>query len=199
MSLAELAKLKERVLHDETLSQMEVVSLIWAAEKTETPSGTGGGYGSTSCLTRPPGRSYTAERYNENYSLRRRLRRRRGSCLIVSVHSPNEPLVLFKQSKIVDLTVGFPVIDSEEDRMRYMLAFTWKVAPDITLVESEHRQVIRLIAEGRMEQILLAHDRTRGWLVMVADNEAKAREAASTLPFYPSMNIDVTPLVQTYP
>lgn len=82
---------------------------------------------------------------------------------------------------------------------RFVFAFTWQAPPNVALVEQERAQVARLIEEGRMEQILLAADRSRGWLVLRAASEAEAREAVATLPFYPSMHIEVTPLVPQYP
>ena len=82
---------------------------------------------------------------------------------------------------------------------RYMLAFTWKTAPDPGKAGAEHEQVSKLISEGKMEQMFLAEDRSRGWLVMLAEGQDAALESAETLPFYPAMSIDVTPLVETYP
>ena len=82
---------------------------------------------------------------------------------------------------------------------RYMVAFSWKSPPDLTLAGAEHQRVEELIKEGRMEQVLLAEDRTRGWLVMLARDESEALSAAATLPFYPSMRTETTLLVQAYP
>ena len=82
---------------------------------------------------------------------------------------------------------------------RYMLAFTWNKAINPMKAGAEHEQVTKLIDEGKMEQMFLAGDRARGWLVMLADSPEAALESAQTLPFYPSMAIETTPLVQTYP
>ena len=82
---------------------------------------------------------------------------------------------------------------------RYMLAFTWKHAPQFSLASAEHGQVQRLIDQGAMEQMFLAHDRSRGWLVMLADTEDEATAHAATLPFFPAMNLETTPLVRQYP
>lgn len=82
---------------------------------------------------------------------------------------------------------------------RYMLAFTWRDAPDVQLVDAEHRRVIELIEQGAMEQMFLADDRSRGWLVMLADSPEQAQEAAGTLPFFPTMIITTTHLATTYP
>lgn len=82
---------------------------------------------------------------------------------------------------------------------RYVFAFTWNRPPDPSVAPAEREQVLRLMAEGSLEQVLLAEDRSRGWLVLRADTEAAAAEAVATLPFYPSMHLEVTPLVVQYP
>ena len=73
------------------------------------------------------------------------------------------------------------------------------VLDDPSEAGAEHERVSRLISEGKMEQMFLAEDRSRGWLVMLADSEGEALEAVQMLLFYPFMNIDVIPLVKTYP
>jgi len=50
-----------------------------------------------------------------------------------------------------------------------------------------------------MEQIFLAHDRSRGWLVMFADSEDEAMTNVAMLPFFPSMTLETTRLVRQYP
>ncbi len=82
---------------------------------------------------------------------------------------------------------------------RYVFAFTWKSAPDASLAAAEHTQAVKLIADKHMEQMFLAEDRSRGWLVMLADTPEQAAEAVATLPFAPIMQLEVTPVMATYP
>ncbi|WP_428340973.1 hypothetical protein [Mycobacterium sp.] len=82
---------------------------------------------------------------------------------------------------------------------RFMLAFTWQQPPDPALAGSEHDRVVELIDGGQMEQVFLASDRSRGWLVMLAESEDAALESASTLPFYPAMHIVATALLDRFP
>lgn len=82
---------------------------------------------------------------------------------------------------------------------RFMFAFTWKEAPDPLHAEAEHAQVEKLIAEQRMEQMFLAADRSRGWLVMRDNSEQEAAQAVATLPFYPVMHVEPTQLLDQYP
>ena len=82
---------------------------------------------------------------------------------------------------------------------RYMLAFTWQSAPNVFKAGAEQKQVTKLIGDRKMEQMFLASDRSRGWLIMLAESETAALASAKTLPFYPSMMIETTPLVETYP
>lgn len=82
---------------------------------------------------------------------------------------------------------------------RYMFAFTWQRAPDPSLAGDEHTRCTELIKAGKMEQLFLAEDRSRGWLVMLAGSEDEARQTVSTLPFFPCMHLEATPLVKQYP
>lgn len=82
---------------------------------------------------------------------------------------------------------------------RFVLAFTWKAMPNVVLAERERETVEQLIEDGQMEQILLAEDRSRGWLVVQAANAQAAEDAVSSLPFYPSMQIETTLVVMAYP
>ena len=82
---------------------------------------------------------------------------------------------------------------------RFMVAFTWKHSPRFALAGAEHEQVKKLIADGAMEQMFLAHDRSRGWLVMLAESEEVAVANVASLPFYPSMALETTRLLRQYP
>ncbi|GAB3220972.1 hypothetical protein [Spirosoma arcticum] len=82
---------------------------------------------------------------------------------------------------------------------RYMFAFTWLSNPDPQIAPAEHEQVVQLIAEKRMEQMFLAQDRSRGWLVMLGETAEDATNSVNTLPFSPIMQLDLTPLIQKYP
>jgi muconolactone delta-isomerase len=94
--------------------------------------------------------------------------------------------------------LGFEFI-KDKHMNRYILAFAWKHPPDVSLADAEHEQVEKLIAEKKMEQMFLAENRSKGWLIMLAQSEKEALNAAATLPFYPVMHIDITPLVFQYP
>lgn len=83
--------------------------------------------------------------------------------------------------------------------MRYMIAFTWKEFPDVSKAEGERLGVRTLIQEGKLEQMFLAEDRSKGWFIVLAEGEARAREIVLTLPFAPVMNLETTKLVLTYP
>ncbi|MBC7935578.1 MAG: hypothetical protein H7Y86_09540 [Rhizobacter sp.] len=82
---------------------------------------------------------------------------------------------------------------------RFMFAFTWTAMPDASVARSEREQVIKLIADKKMEQMFLANDRSKGWLIMIGESQEQALEQLSILPFYPIMHFEVTLLLDAYP
>jgi Muconolactone delta-isomerase len=83
--------------------------------------------------------------------------------------------------------------------MRYMVAFTWREFPDVSKAEAERRSVQTLIQDGKMEQMFLAQDRSRGWFIMLAESETQAKAALMTLPFAAVMKLETTEVLPTYP
>lgn len=80
-----------------------------------------------------------------------------------------------------------------------MFAFTWTAMPDASVAPSEREQVIKLIADKKMEQMFLANDRSKGWLIMLADSKEEAIKYVSTLPFYRIMHFEIELLADSYP
>ncbi|NVO32254.1 muconolactone Delta-isomerase family protein [Hymenobacter lapidiphilus] len=82
---------------------------------------------------------------------------------------------------------------------RYLFAFTWKTLPDPAKAPAERAQAQHLLAGPHLEQVLLATDRSRGWLVVRAPTEQAAAAVLATLPFFPHMQLAVKPLEIHYP
>jgi len=84
--------------------------------------------------------------------------------------------------------------------MRFMVGFSYREGVSgeevQELVPAEQARVKELKEEGILEDLFLAADRSRGWLVMRGESEGEAREAAASLPLSKLWEVEVTPLAQ---
>jgi muconolactone delta-isomerase len=61
--------------------------------------------------------------------------------------------------------------------------------------DAEQAHVRALSAQGVIETINIAADRSRVWLVLQGESPERVRQTMTTFPLYPSMQLEVTPLL----
>jgi hypothetical protein len=67
------------------------------------------------------------------------------------------------------------------------------------LLPAEQAQVRTLIEQGAMETGYLAEDGAQVWMVMQGESPDQVRQSMASLPFYPFMQFDLTPLRDIVP
>jgi muconolactone delta-isomerase len=79
--------------------------------------------------------------------------------------------------------------------MRFMVRFVHR-APDseevLALIPAERNRVRELSAEGTLEALYLAADRSNGWIGMKGSSLERVEEALASLPLYPYLDFDLT-------
>lgn len=78
------------------------------------------------------------------------------------------------------IDIGLPEILSEEF---------------VSLIPSQRAHINRLMAEGRIVSYSLSSDRSRLWVMVLAESEAEAKNIVSTFPLRRFMNVSVHPLM----
>lgn len=81
--------------------------------------------------------------------------------------------------------------------MRFMLKATWKQPFDetaTTLMEAEEARAEELAEQGVMEALYLPADQSGAWSVWRCQSLDHVRQIARTLPLYPFLNFEITPL-----
>jgi muconolactone delta-isomerase len=61
---------------------------------------------------------------------------------------------------------------------------------------AEQAHVQRLLAEGAIQTIHIAADRSRVWLVMPGESPEQIQQTLAALPLYPYMELDLAPLLE---
>jgi muconolactone delta-isomerase len=86
--------------------------------------------------------------------------------------------------------------------MRYLVSIHFDPGQDAaraTLLPIEQAAVGNLMEEGVVEAGYLSADRSRSWMVLRADSQERAHTIMESLPFYPFMTMEYTPLFDVQP
>jgi muconolactone delta-isomerase len=81
--------------------------------------------------------------------------------------------------------------------MRFMVRFATRdpgSAEYASLIPAERERVAELRADGTLEALYLAADRSGGWIVMQGPSLEWIEEALATLPLYPYLDIELIPI-----
>lgn len=81
--------------------------------------------------------------------------------------------------------------------MRFMLKATWKQPLDETataLLPAEEARADVLAEQGILEALYLPADQSGAWSVWRCESLSQVREIARTLPLYPFLDFEITPL-----
>jgi muconolactone delta-isomerase len=79
--------------------------------------------------------------------------------------------------------------------MRFMVRFVHRDPGSeevLSLIPAERDRVRELSAEGTLEALYLAADRSSGWIVMSGSSLEQVEEALASLPLYPHLSIELT-------
>jgi hypothetical protein len=82
--------------------------------------------------------------------------------------------------------------------MRYLVSINFiegQEAARAALLPAEQQHVRTLMEQGVVEAGYLSADRRRSWMVVRGESEGDARQVMSALPFYPFMELELTPLL----
>jgi len=81
--------------------------------------------------------------------------------------------------------------------MRFMLKATWKQPFDeraMALLPAEEARADELAEQGILEALYLPTDQSGAWSVWCCASLDQVLEIARTLPLYPFLNFEITPL-----
>ncbi len=67
------------------------------------------------------------------------------------------------------------------------------------LLPAEQAHVRALMAQGVVEAGYLSADRSRSWMVLQGESPDHVRQTMASLPFYPFMELEMTPLLDIRP
>jgi muconolactone delta-isomerase len=79
--------------------------------------------------------------------------------------------------------------------MRYVVSFVFNRPPDMALIPAEQARAKELEDAGQLQSVLLAADRSRGWLLMQCDSDDAVRTAVESLPLHPFMDVQIHALM----
>ena len=84
--------------------------------------------------------------------------------------------------------------------MKFIVPFVFKPDNDpkviAALVPGEQARVGELMQQGLIENMFLASDYKRGWMVLNVSNRLQAVEVLKSLPLYPYMGVELMELAQ---
>ena len=79
---------------------------------------------------------------------------------------------------------------------KFINAFTWKQAPDMSQLSAEQAWVREMMEKGLMLNLFLAADMSKGWVVWSVDSVDQIFKAMEKSPFSKFMNVTLTELMK---
>jgi muconolactone delta-isomerase len=86
--------------------------------------------------------------------------------------------------------------------MRYLVSINFiqgQEAARAALLHAEQAHVRALMEQGTVEAGYLSADRTRSWMVLRGESQDHVEQTMASLPFYPFMELEFTPLLDLRP
>jgi muconolactone delta-isomerase len=86
--------------------------------------------------------------------------------------------------------------------MRYLVSINFVQGQEearAALLPAEQALVRRLMEQGIVEAGYLSADRTRSWMVLRGESQDHIQQTMASLPFYPFMELEMTPLLDVRP
>ncbi len=83
--------------------------------------------------------------------------------------------------------------------MKFLSSNRMKQAPNaevMALFPAEQARVAELMAQGILENLYVAADFSKAWLVLRSESLDLARQAVESLPLHPFSHVEITPLFE---
>ena len=83
--------------------------------------------------------------------------------------------------------------------MKFLASNRMKQAPNeevMALFPAEQARAAELMAQGVLENLYVAADFSKAWLVLKSDSLEMAQQAVESLPLHKFLNVEITPLAE---